>query len=405
MPVGTATSSGLVQGLAALSFDQMITRLFPGGTAPLFGLTSMLPSETALQTEHGFYTKTMIFPSFAAAANATNAATTLTVNTTTNVIPGMIFRCNSTGEHMLVTSVLSATQLTVQRARGGSAAAITTNMTFYQIGTAYEESSNRPSALSLQEVRVSNLTQIFRNTWAVSGTLQAVQVIAGDSRVAENKQDCAAFHAMDIERSLFFGKKYAGALNGRPFRVMDGLINIVSTLGYYPSGTSQANVFTAGSTTNYTQLEGYLDPCFNQVTDPKNSNERVLFCGGTAKKVMNNIGRLNGTYQLVDGQTNWGLQFSTFKTARGTFRLIEHPLFNSNVNWAKMAVAIDLSTFSLAYLAGRKTSNMEFNTSGNQAQDNGVDAVGGTLTTECTCLVKNPPACAVISNLTAGAAG
>ena len=54
---------------------------------------------------------------------------------------------------------------------------------------------------------------------------------------------------------------------------------------------------------------------------------------------------------------------------------------------------------------GRKTSNKEFNTSGNQAQDNGIDAIGGTLTTECTCVVKNPPANVVIRNLTAGAAG
>jgi hypothetical protein len=37
--------------------------------------------------------------------------------------------------------------------------------------------------------------------------------------------------------------------------------------------------------------------------------------------------------------------------------------------------------------------------------DNGIDAVGGTLTTELTCLVKNPPANAVITNLTAGAQG
>jgi hypothetical protein len=69
-----------------------------------------------------------------------------------------------------------------------------------------------------------------------------------------------------------------------------------------------------------------------------------------------------------------------------------------------MAVAIDLSTFSLAYLGDRKTQNKEFNMDGD-ACDNGIDAVGGTLTTECTVVVKNPPANAVIYNLTAGAAG
>ncbi len=48
---------------------------------------------------------------------------------------------------------------------------------------------------------------------------------------------------------------------------------------------------------------------------------------------------------------------------------------------------------------------MEFNTSGTQAADNGIDALGGTLTTELTTVIKNTPANAVIRNLTAAAAG
>ena len=42
---------------------------------------------------------------------------------------------------------------------------------------------------------------------------------------------------------------------------------------------------------------------------------------------------------------------------------------------------------------------------GDTVVDNGIDAVGGTLTTELTCVVKNPPANAIITNLTAAAAG
>jgi hypothetical protein len=58
----------------------------------------------------------------------------------------------------------------------------------------------------------------------------------------------------------------------------------------------------------------------------------------------------------------------------------------------------------LAYLGDRKTQNKEFNQDAD-ANDNGIDAVGGTLTTELTTVIKNPPANAVIYNLTAGAAG
>lgn len=406
MATGIFNTGNFTQDLAAKSFAAMITRLMPNGNAPLFGMTSMLPTETALQVEHGFFTKTMLFPNFnldAAVANGTD--TVFTVASSANIVPGMIFQASSTLENVLVNAILSPTSIQVQRGVGNvAAAAIADNVNFYQVGTAFEESSLRPGALSIQPVRITNLTQIFRNTWALSGSAQATQVIAGESTVAENRQDCAAFHATDIETALFFGQKSQGTRNGQPFRTMDGLISIVSNLTYYPPSYSAVNVTTAAATTNYTQLEAMLDPVFNQATDPKAGNERVLFVGGEARKVINNIGRLNSTYYIQNGETSYGLKFGSFNIARGSFRMIEHPLFNSNPVWSRMAVAVDLSTFRVAYLGGRKTKKEDFNMGG-QAVDNGIDAVGGTLTSELTCIVKNPPANAQIKGLTAAAAG
>lgn len=409
MSVGLFTTSGLTQDLAKKSFAGMITRLMPNGTAPLFGMTSMLGEETAVQIEHGFFTKTMLFPQMTLSAAAAAAGDTVfTVLSTANILPGMILRADATGENILVNAVPTATTVNVTRAVGNVAAAIITASTnLYQVGNAFEEASVRPNALIINPVRITNLTQIFRNTWAISDSVRTTQMIAGDTNIAESRQDCAAFHAADIEKGLFFGQKYSGTRNGQPFRTMDGLVSIVGNLTYYPSSYAAVNVNAAGATTNYTQLEGFLDPVFNQATDPKIANERVLFVGGGAHRVINNIGRLNGTYYIADGQTSWGLQFGTFKTTRGTFRVIEHPLFNTNASWSKMAVAVDLSTFRMAYLGDRKTQNREFNVDMKDVDpvDNGIDAVGGTLTTELTTVIKNPPANAIITNLTAAAAG
>lgn len=406
MATGIFNTGNFTTDHAAKSFAGMITRLMPNGSAPLFGMTAQLESETAVAIEHGFFTKTMLFPEMKLNGAIADGTTTIfTVDTTANILPGMLMRVDSTGENVIVNSVLSATQISVNRGVGTvAAAAIADDVNLWQVGNAFEEGSLRPGAQQVQPVRITNLTQIFRNTWTISDTVRATQVIAGESNIAESRQDCAAFHAADIEKALFFGQKSQGTRNGQPFRTMDGFISIVGNLTYYPSSYSAANVTTLGATTTYTQLEAALDPVFNQATDPKVANERVLFVGGTAKRVLNNIGRLNGTYQLVDGMTTYGLQFSTFKTARGTFRVIEHPLFNTNTSWAKMAVAVDLSTFKIAYLGDRKTKNEEFGVSGEVA-DNGQDAVGGTLTTEMTCVIKNPPANAVLYNFTAAAAG
>ena len=406
MATGIFVTSQFTTDHAKKSFASMITRLMPNGNAPLFGLTAQLDSETAVAVEHGFFAKTMLFPEMTNGGTAAVAGdTTLNVVSTANILPGMIFRVDATGENIIVNTVVSATQITVARGVGTVAAgAIAIAGKLYQVGNAYEEASNRPVAQQVQPVRITNYTQIFRNTWTISDTVRATQMIAGDGNTAESRQDCAAFHATAIETALFFGQKSTGTRNGQPFRTMDGLISIVGNLTYYPPSYASANVTTLAATTNYTQLEAALDPVFNQATDPKIANERVLFVGGAAKRVLNNIGRLNGTYQLMDGQTNYGLQFSTFKIARGTFRVIEHPLFNTNSTWSKMGVAVDLSTFKLAYLGNRKTKNEEFGENG-KVPDNGQDAIGGTLTTELTCLIKNPPANAVLYNFTAAAQG
>jgi len=405
MPIGvTNTGSNFFPAdFQRKSFAAMITRLFPAGTAPLFGLTSMLKSETAVQQEHGFFTKTMIFPSMTVGAGGQVAGdTTLTLVSTTNVLPNMMFRHDVTGENIIINSVLSPTQVNVSRGIGSiGAGAMGAGTALYMIGTAFEQSSIRPQAMSIAPVRVTNLTQTFRNTWALSNSVRATQVIAGESTVAENRQDCSLFHATDIEKAIFWGQKYAGSRNGQPFYLMDGLINLIVN-------NAPANITTLAATTNYTQLENALDPLFNVVADPRSPMDRMLFVGGTARRVINQIGRLNGNYQIMDGATSFGLQYSQFKIARGRFTMIEHPLFNAfgaASTWARMAVAIDLPTFNVAYLGDRRTESKEFNTSGSIAQDNGVDAVGGTLTSELTTVLRNPAACGVVYGFTAGAAG
>jgi len=403
MAVGAFNTAVIPQDLAKKSFQAMITRLMPNGDAPLFGLTALLKEETAYQIEHGFFSKTMLFPQMTLSAAGQAAADNIfTVLSTANVIPGMMFRADTTNENILIVAVISPTQVSVQRAVGTiSAQAIGASVNLWMVGNAYEEASLRPQSVLIIPERIVNYTQIFRNTWTVSDTARATMLIAGDTAVAESRTDCAAFHAADIEKALFFGQKFLGARNNQPFHTMDGLINAVTQ-------RAPGNITTAGATTNWTQLQAALDPLFNQVTDPKGKPERLLFVGGAARNVLHSIFRLNSTYFIEDGQTTWGMQYDTFKIPRGRFTVIEHPLFNAygqTSTWAKMAVGVDLNTFNTAYMTGRKTSNREFNMNGGQAVDNGVDAVGGTLTSELTCLVRNPQADGVIYNLTAGAAG
>lgn len=402
MTVGVFNTSLNPQDYAKKSFQALITRLMPNGSAPLFAISDQLGEDTAYQYEHGYFSKTMVFPNVTMNASALSTDTTLTVVSTTDILAGMVMRVDTTGENILILTVPSATTVTVRRGFGTvAAAAISNSVKLWMVGNAYEEASVRPSSLLIMPVRVTNYTQIFRNTWAVSGTQAATAVIAGGTPDAESKQDCAVFHAVDIEKALIYSQKYQGTLNNNPLHTMDGVLNIVAA-------AAAGNITALGATTTWTQLEAALDPVFQQVTDPKNPNMRALFVGGIARRVLHAIARLNSTYYIQGNRNDWGLQFDTFKTPRGEFNVIEHPLFNaygSTSTWAKMAIALDMTTFSLAYMQGRKTHNADFNGQGQPAVDNGIDAVGGTLTTELTCLVRNPAANGQLTNFTAGAVG
>lgn len=403
---GIFNTSHLATDQASKSFERLITRLMPNGSAPLFALTSMMKSDVAVQLEHGYFSKTMIFPSATVGGGGQLAAdTTFTVGDTSTLVPGMVLRVDSTGENIIVDSITNATTFVCTRSVGSVAAAnIAAAVVLLMVGNAYEQASTRPSALSITTVRNTNYTQIFRNTWTISDTLRQTMVIAGDTNIAESKQDCAMFHAADIEKSIFFGQKQLSSRNGQPFHTMGGLLETITA-------AAPANITTLGATTTFTQLEAAIDVVFDQVTDPASGNERVAFVGGTTLRVLNQIGRLNGTYQLVDGQTSFGLQFSTFKLSRGTLRIIEHPLMNAygtGSTWNKAMFVVDLPSFALAYLGDRKTQHKALNDpqmNKGYSVDNGIDAVGGTLTTEVTALFKNPAANAVIWNFTAGAAG
>src|SRR5258706_4852449 len=106
-----------------------------------------------------------------------------------------------------------------------------------------------------------------------------------------------------------------------------------------------------------------------------------MFVGCIARKILNIIFRLNCSYFVEDGQTSYGLQFSTAKLTRGVLRIVEHPLLNafgSAASYAKMAIIVDLASYNLPYLANRKTKAFDI------VGEDAVYPIVGTLITHLT---------------------
>lgn len=381
------------------SFAGTILRLFPNGSAPMFALTSQTGKSSAKSTQHGYFSKTMTFiKTTITTAIASGATTNLEVASSAGMTPGMVLFFPSVRENVRVTAIVDATNITVKRGFGRTAAqaVIADNAEVFQVGTAFEEGSTRPTARQLATTYIPNYTQIFRNAWGLTDTARASMSEMGYSNVAESRKDCSMFHATDIESAIIWGQPVAPAVGpgGQPLHATQGVID---ALEQYAPGNTNA----AASTTTYDQLVALLEPAFAYSTDMANPKERTLFGDAQAIRVLNAIGVKSGQVQLTTNETSFGMNFTKFKFYKGSINLIEHPLMNG-LGQAGSALVMDLPALKLAYLEGRDTKAEEYGSNG-KILESGIDGVGGSLTTELAVELINPYSCAYITGLTAAA--
>jgi hypothetical protein len=182
----------------------------------------------------------------------------------------------------------------------------------------------------------------------------------------------------------------------QPLHATQGVVDAVEQ--YAPG-----NVDTAAATTDFSEWVTLVEPAFQYSADIGDPKSRTLFGGSSAIKTINDLARKSGQVFIQDGQTSFGLNFTKFVFYKGTIYLIEHPIMNGIPSMSGLAVILDMPALKLAYMDGRDTRPEEYGGSGRN-NANGVDAEGGSLTTELAVEMINPNGCAVIYDLTAGVA-
>ena len=392
-----ALSSDQGGSILQRSFTANLMRLQPNGAAPMFAMSGLAQHKRIMATAHSVWVKQALFPSVTVNGAINTTATTLVVDSTTNVVAGTIYMkfnfsagTYAAPELLQVTAVTDATDLVVVRGFAGTiGTAISDNEVLIEVGNSNEEGSSMPVARSITMSEHTNFTQIFRNAWDMTETAAAVAVEPGISMIAENREDAMFLHAQDIEWSTIFGRKSASVYNGRPMRTMSGIEAIVTE--YAPG-----NIASAGTTTTFDQLESMLHATLDTVIKGRSTGVKTLFCGSQAIETLNEIARAtpNGRLQFTPESTQFGQQFHSFRTSRGMFEMVEHPLLNAHVATKKMAIVADLGTIDFQYL--RDTAHKDV------AYD-GVDATSGVYTSELTVEMTNPTGWGIIHNLTAGA--
>lgn len=365
---GVFASDQNIDGTRAGDFASGILQVFPTGTAPLFALTAGMESKDARDTTVTWFEENKITGRSGITTGIADTTTTtgLVATDASSYVVGSILLVEETGEYLFVTAV-SGNNLTVTRGFAGSTAAnITTSHNLQELGKSFEEGSDRPTAVANIGLPRFNYVQIFRNTWDVTLTAQAVDYRTGDLR-AKNERDCAFFHAEDIEKGIIFGRRSIGIRNNRPFRTMDGINTQITT-----------NVTAAGATTSYAQLDTFFKDVFAKNIRGK-PNERIAFTGNLGLSVLNNVALIhaNTSMNLTPGQTEFGMNVHTWITPYGTVKLMTHPLMVESPFWTGDLNIYHPGAIRTRYL--RRTTIDNDDASGTRA---GRDANSGVYTTE-----------------------
>lgn len=274
-----------------------------------------------------------------------------------------------TQEHIEVVEVLGDTSFQVRRGVAGtSAASIADDQFLLLVGSAYAEGTGSPPATSRNPIKANNLTQIFKDSYELTGTAGQTEARTGNPWSNDKKRK-SFDHAMSIEMAILFGHKYeTTGDNGKPKRYMGGLREFI------PSANT--TIFSSAVTAN--SFLDALAPAFAKNTGAGDS--RILFVGNQAAinlaKVFAAISNVH--FNVSNVQKIYGMAFQEFVTPVGTVYIKRHPLLSDHDLYKKAGFLLDFDALKYVYLNGRDTKTMD------DVQTKDEDLRRGLITTECS---------------------
>lgn len=342
----------------------------PNGEAPIFALSAKAGKRVVKDPEFAWWCEgnalvrlSMTAASMAAGdtlftiGSADPTATTLGANygTATHLKNGDLLMTEPatsaaetgfTVEVIEVDTVLSDTQFTAKRGAAGTTAATiaaSTNLTL--IGSSYAEGTGAPKAVSRNPTKFFNYTQIFKNTYELTGTADKTKARTGDPWSNDKKRK-AYDHSRDIEMSILFGRRSeVTGDNGKPKRTFGGLRTFIPAA----NTTIFSTATTADSFTNA------VAPVFDFNTGA--GDTRIMFLGNTAAlelgKIFNSV--TNVRLNSQDRVKVYGVHFQEMILPQGRILIKTHPLMSRHAIYRSSAFVLDFDALKWAPLDGRDT--------------------------------------------------
>lgn len=392
-----------------------LLRLYPYGSqmAPLAALTAAMSSEATDDPKYHWFRKVTNTHRFKLGQNLTGGDASgtqqnITIDTTDGNIYGVkmgdILMVEHTGERLYVSQTpTTETVVTVLRGFENAASQAVTyqgagvNPWIMKIGSAFEEGSAAPDPIGWDPTEYNNQTQIFRETYGMTGTGMATRTRTGEL-IRENKTDCFEAFNQGLERSFIFGIKRTTSKNNQPLRLTDGILNML------PSDRKlSVSTYNANGLVDLDYWESLTATMFRY-----GSNEKMMWLGVTAALAITQMVRKNAQLQWELGptETEYGIKIRRLITPMGTLVMKIHPMFgqmtggtNSGTFYPGLdnaCLILDMKNLKYRYLTGRDVTYQT------NLQLPGVDGLLAGWLAECGLELHHPETHLFITGIRGG---
>lgn len=375
------------------NFRESILFTGPKGSAPIFALSSKAGSKTVTDPEYNWWCESMTNVRLQANGSIASGVTTLVVDSVdptvttfdanygdaTNLKAGDLLLVEKTetatydNEIVEVVSVLSATTVIIKRGAAGTTAATIADDAFLTlIGSSYAEGTAAPAPVSRNPLKFYNYTQIFKDSYELTGTADKTTFRTGNAWSNDKKRKTFD-HARAIEWAMMFGvRAETTGDNGKPKRFMGGIRSFIPA--------TRTKIYSAA-----VGVTNLLDDIYKVFDfDTPAGDERIGFCGN---------GALNELQKIIAADTNsdininqhpvkvFGYDFREFVMPQGRLLLRTHPLLSQHARFTKSMFILDFSSIKYVTISGRDTKIND------DVQNKDEDLRRGYIQTECGLMV------------------
>lgn len=407
-----------------LSYREEAFKLFPDEPTPFTYILSMLPTKVETDAEFKIFEDRL--PDQVAVIKAVDAATVLAKHDTVAITfytssddatlypdnPSYNFKVgdllrvqkaagSQTGEFLRVTVITDNDQITCTRHWGyqsgdddvpGTATLAASDIVRWG-GSADPEGNSAPVAISKRPTVVTNYTEIFKDSAALTGTAEATTFRPVKDAFMDLKKQALLRHMMKLEWAFLLGRAEETTVTN----AYGDTTYVRSTGGFRPFVERAGYLTDFSGAVAIEDVEDGLRDAFMY-----GSKEKLAVCGYQALNIVNRLVRTEtvwhwdgGSNGMMDKKQTYGLSVFSLRSPFGVLKLVPHPLLAESTLHTNEMYIMDTKYLEYVTLKGRDTKWHD------NAQDNDEDSRRGYWQTEAGLRLAMPECHAVWTGFSA----